>query len=72
VRRSLTTKATTTMIRAFMCTGVDYGTGSAVYAGLTLLRINQIQSVHSATARLIGGIRKFGRTGLSFTREELH
>jgi hypothetical protein len=39
------------MIRAIMCTRVDYG--SVIYAGLTLLRINQLQSVLNATANRI-------------------
>ena len=64
VRRSLTTKAAT-----FICTRVDYG--NAVYAGLTLSRISQLQSVLNAAARLIGGIPKFAHISC-FIREELH
>ena len=69
VRRSLTTKAATTLMHAFICTRVDYG--NAVYAGLTLSRISQLQSVLNAAARLIGGIPKFAHISC-FIREELH
>src|SRR6218665_2437256 len=54
---------------AFICSRVDYC--SAIYAGVELAHVDQLQSVLNAAARLIGGIPKFGHIS-EFIRAELH
>src|SRR6218665_1908536 len=54
VRHSLTFKAARTLMHAFICSRVDYC--SAIYAGVALAHVDQLQSVLNAAARLIGGI----------------
>src|SRR6218665_2697183 len=51
VRRSLTFKAARTLMHAFICSRVDYC--SAIYAGVALAHVDQLQSVLNAAARLI-------------------
>src|SRR6218665_2071565 len=69
VRRSLTFKAARTLMHAFICSRVDYC--SAIYSGVALAHVDQLQSVLNAAARLIGGIPKFGHIS-EFIRAELH
>src|SRR6218665_2282173 len=69
LRRSLTSKAARTLMHAFICSRVDYC--SAIYAGVALAHVDQLQSVLNADARLIGGIPKFGHIS-EFIRAELH
>src|SRR6218665_2451191 len=69
VPRSLTSKAARTLMHSFICSRVDYC--SAIYAGVALAHVDQLQSVLNAAARLIGGIPKFGHIS-EFIRAELH
>src|SRR6218665_3304926 len=69
IRRSLTFKAARTLMHAFICSRVNYS--SAIYAGVALAHVDQLQSVLNAAARLIGGIPKFGHIS-EFIRAELH
>src|SRR6218665_1038938 len=55
VRRSLTFKAARTLMHAFICSRVDYC--SAIYAGVALAHVDQLQSELNPAARLIGGAR---------------
>src|SRR6218665_3094972 len=56
-------------MHAFICSRVDYC--SAIYAGVALAHVDQLQSVLNAAARLIGGIPKFGHIS-EFLSAELH
>src|SRR6218665_856280 len=69
VRRSLTFKAARSLMHAFICSRVDYC--SAIYAGVEVAHVDQLQSVLNAAARLIGGIPKSGHIS-EFIRAELH
>ena len=56
-------------MHAFICSRVDYC--SAIYAGVALAHVDQLQSVLNGAARLIGGIPKFWHIS-EFIRAELH
>src|SRR6218665_1119114 len=58
VRRSLTFKAARTLMHPFIYSRIYYC--SAIYAGVALAHVDQLQSVLNAATRLIGGIPKFG------------
>src|SRR6218665_730375 len=56
-------------MHAFICSRGDYC--SAIYAGVALAHVDQLQSFLNAAVRLIGGIPKFGHIS-EFIRAELH
>src|SRR6218665_3266480 len=58
VTRSLTPSATSTLVHAFVANRLDYC--CSLYAGLAACRLGSLDRVLRSTARLIGGIPKFG------------
>ena len=69
VRRSLTTQAASALIHAFISSRIDFG--NAIYSGLGSSLTLKLQSVLNASARLIGGIPKFGHIS-TYMRDTLH
>src|SRR5688572_21429693 len=53
ISRSLSPNAALSVVHAFVCCRTDYC--SAIYAGLPLGRIAQVERVLRAAARLVGG-----------------
>jgi hypothetical protein len=69
ISRSLSPNAALALVHAFVCSRIDYC--SAIYVGLPLERIAQLQRVLRAAARLIGGFSKFDHVS-HFMRDVLH
>ena len=69
VSRSLTFNARVTLIHAFVLSRLDYC--SSIYAGLPQIRIDRLERVHRAAARLIGGSFKTDHISL-YMQQVLH
>ena len=69
VARSLTFKAATTLVHAFVFSRLDYC--SSIFVGLPWVRMEKLERVHRVAARLIGGFHKTDRIS-QYMREVLH
>ena len=69
IARSLTFKAAVSLVHAFVLSRLDYC--ASIYAGLPRVRIERLERVHRAAARLIGGFGKTDRIS-QYMREVLH
>src|SRR3984885_12371641 len=59
IARSLTFKASATLVHAFVLSRLDYC--SSIFVGLPWVRIERLERVHRAAARLIGRFHKTDR-----------
>ena len=69
ISRSLTFSAASTLVHAFVLSRLDYC--SSIFAGLPRARIDRLERVHRAAARLIGGFTKYDRIS-QYMRDVLH
>ena len=69
ISRSLSSNAAAILVHAFISSRLDYC--STLYAGISKGRIGQLERVHRAAARLIGGIPKTGHVS-AYMRDVLH
>ena len=69
IRHCLSRGSLSTLACAFICNRIDYCNG--VLCGVTAGRLDRLQSVLNATARLVLNIPKFSHTSLAI-RDELH
>src|SRR6218665_956545 len=69
VSRSLSVSSTATLVHAFIVNRLDHC--SSLYCGLPQVRMQPLDGVLMAAARMIGGIPKFGHIS-EFMRDTLH
>src|SRR6218665_1733254 len=69
VSRSLSASSTATSVHAFIVNRLDHC--SSLYCGLPQVRLQPIDGVLRAAARMIGGVPKFGHIS-EFMRDTLH
>ena len=69
IARSLSYKAAVSLVHAFVLSRLDYC--SSVFVGLPRVRIESLERVHRAAARLIGGFAKKDHIS-QYMREVLH
>jgi len=70
IRRSLTSKPATTLVRAFVTSRVDYC--NVILAGAPKIITNKLQQVLNSAARVVSGTRKFNRGLRQLMYTELH